>query len=409
MYLWELFIHILRGMQQRKLRSLLALFGIVWGTVAVVMLLALGQGFYLHNKKSMASLTSGAIMGQPGQTSKAYLGLPQRRAIHLKASDIVNLPKHIAGIRATSPLLGMWQQRAVLVYHDQHTRHTPISGVAANYAKLANLPLQHSGRFINPLDSKQHSAVVVLGYKLKQRLFKQHAAVGETITLQGIPFKVIGVLKNADQTQWLSHFAFIPYTTYIDLFGNQVIAQFVIMPDDINNSTTLQKEILGYFSVRYQFAPDDKQAIHFFDFNKIAQFFMWFFRCVQIFLGFCGSLTLAVGGVSVANIMFLIVTERTREIGLRMALGARDGHIMLQIMLESVMIVFMGGLGGIVLSWLGVSLLQLMTLPNWLGTPRISVMSAVATFIILAIVAILAGFFPARRAIKMQPVVALGS
>ena len=163
---------------------------------------------------------------------------------------------------------------------------------------------------------------------------------------------------------------------------------------------------LGYL---YHFSPDDTNALMFYDTLKIFNFFNWFFVGIQLFLGLCGSLTLAVGGLGVANIMFLIVTERTKEIGLRMAVGARDSHILIQILCEALILVVLGGLFGITLSYLTVFILQFITLPAWIGKPTISLSIAFITIAVLAMIGVLAGYFPAKRASRMDPVDALGA
>ena len=141
--------------------------------------------------------------------------------------------------------------------------------------------------------------------------------------------------------------------------------------------------------------------------RKAFDFFQWFFKSINLFLGFCGLLTLAVGGISVANMMFLIVTERTPEIGLKLALGAKDKHILGQVLLESFVIVFLGGLLGFLVSSLVLISLADISLGGWLGTPSLSIPVLIGTVIILAFVALLSGFFPALRASRLQPVEAL--
>ena len=142
---------------------------------------------------------------------------------------------------------------------------------------------------------------------------------------------------------------------------------------------------------------------------QVAEFFSAFFRGVQLFLGFCGAMTLGVGGVGVANIMFLVISERTREIGLRMALGAKSHHILAQILLEAFVIVMLGALIGFSVSWLIVTSLQIIPLPEWIGMPQISMSVVYMTMLVLSLVGLLAGFFPAKRASLLDPVVALTS
>ena len=179
------------------------------------------------------------------------------------------------------------------------------------------------------------------------------------------------------------------------------------MPRDIANSNQLQKAIISYFSGIFHFDPTDNSAFSFFNMNDVYEFFKWFFAGIELFLGFCGIMTLGVGGIGVANVMFLIVNERTPEIGLRRAIGATDKHILWQIMLEALIIVSFGALIGFAISGLSILLLQHINLPHWLGKPTLPLTVYIATITVLIFTALAAGYFPARKAMRMEPVTAL--
>lgn len=234
--------------------------------------------------------------------------------------------------------------------------------------------------------------------------------VGRTVKFNNIPFTVIGVIQKPSKNiyNWHGNSALIPYSAYTELFGDQNIRFFMVLPDPKANPKIVEQTMRSYFAYKYNFAPDDKVALSFFNTTEMYQFMRWFFIGIQIFLGICGSLALGVGSLGVANIMFLIVVERTREIGLRLAIGASDWHILFQIILEALIIIALGGAVGFLLSYITISVLQLFTLPEWLGAPAISSISVIVTLVILAILGVLAGYFPARRASKMDPVEALG-
>ena len=191
------------------------------------------------------------------------------------------------------------------------------------------------------------------------------------------------------------------------MFGDDNVSSFVIMPKNPAEAGNIQNMIKRYWSRVFHFNIKDKQAIRFFDLRGAFEFFQWFFTSIQMFLGFCGLLTLAVGGISVANMMFLIVTERTPEIGLRLALGAKDSHILGQILIEAFVIVFLGGLLGFLISGAFLGVLNNIQLPSWIGKPELSWQVLLGTVIVLAVVAFLSGFFPARKASKLAPVEAL--
>ena len=403
-------IQFYEDMCAHKQRTFLAVFGIVWGTISVVVLIALGQGFYTVGKKNIEKLSTGAVFVIPRSTTLPYQGLPQGRSLHIKADDVMNLIKTIDVAMITPKLHGSVQLSYLGFAHTQK-----VVGVSGAFGRMNGITLKNAeGRFINEKDETQHARVVVVGGDLALMLFKAHNPVGETLTLEGVPFVVIGVLETNHtgfsfgdgNNPWD---VFIPYTTFISLYGNKDIVYFSAVPLQAAESDALKESIQRYFAQHYHFDPEDKEAMYMPNVGQFAHFFNLFFRAVQLFLGFCGAMTLGVGGVNVANLMFLVVNERTREIGLRMALGATEHHILCHILIGALMIVLLGGLLGFGFSWGIVFTLQHSALPAWLGVPVLSVFAIVMTFIVLMIVALLAGFFPARAASRLNPVIALGA
>lgn len=405
MYFIELTQQILREMRVRKLRSILALFGIVWGTVAVILLLSLGHGFYLASKKNMSHLADGMLIFNHSVTSQPFRGMPPGQSIHIKTSDVLQLKELFPTIRAVSPDLS---NVATIQRKDTLLPESEIDGVDSNYGLINNYQVAKGGRFIDQLDVVNSRPVVFIGDDLKENLFGKSNAIGQHIFLKNVPFIIIGVMQaRPDAGKWFNNIAIIPYTTALELWGDQDVDSFAVLPKNGNHIAELKKGIITYFANRYSFKPDDQSAMSVFDFTMISQFFNWFFLSIEIFLGFCGAMTLGVGGLGVANIMFLIVTERTNEIGLRMAMGARRSHIMLQILLEASVIVLIGGVLGFVISLTAILILAHLSLPDWLGSPTLSPAVTMVTLVILTVTALLAGYFPARRAANMQPVTAL--
>ena len=406
----DLITQLYQDMRAHKQRTFLAVFGILWGTVSVVVLIALGQGFYTVGKKSIEKLSAGVVFAIPRSTTLPYQGLPQGRILHIKANDVMNM-RNVIHLALITPKL---HSSAQLSY--QGLAHTQkVMGVSSDFGRMNGISLQQArGRFINESDETLKRHVVVIGGSLAAMLFKTNDPLHKTLMLKGIPFLVIGVLEtnhtgfnfSEGNNPWD---VFIPYSTFTTLFGNVDVSYFSAAPIQATESGALKKSILQYFAKRYYFNPEDVGAIDMPNVQQFADFFSLFFRAVQLFLGFCGAMTLGVGGVNVANMMFLIVSERTREIGLRMALGATEYHILSQILTEAFMIVLIGGFLGAGLSWGIIMVLQHIALPAWLGVPNLSVTSMIITFIVLTIVALLAGFFPARMASKLDPVIALSS
>ena len=200
---------------------------------------------------------------------------------------------------------------------------------------------------------------------------------------------------------------FIPYTTYLATYGNQNVSSLSIIPKHINQAKRLTASVKDYLANQLRFSPKDDRAVYIPNFTKVADFFGWFFFSIRAFLAFAGFMTLGVGGIGVANIMYLIISERTAEICLRMALGARSSHVISQILLESFLIIFTGGLIGIFIAVSIIGVLQVVPLPTWIGRPFISLGSITITLVILAIVTFLSGWSPAQTAAKTPPAQAL--
>ncbi|MCK4869531.1 MAG: ABC transporter permease [Gammaproteobacteria bacterium] len=406
MYLHSLVKQILKDMWAWKLRSFLALFGIMWGTITVIMLLALGTGFSTEGQKSMLQIVDGTFFVIPDKTSISYRGYPKGQTVNLKSRAIMGLKTALPKIKMVSPGL---VTRTFVGYGKQRVSKE-LFGVSSAFGVLRKVNIQPGGRFVNPLDVKQKNKVAVIGDKVQEQLFGARSPIGRHITINNVEFTVIGVTQPARKNvyNWYKNKVVIPYTKYIDLFGNQNNPFFVVYPDPNADSLAIQKSLRTYFAGRYHFAPNDKFALRIFDTTKIFQFMRWFFIGIQLFLGICGTITLGVGSLGVANIMFLIVSERTKEIGIRMAIGAKDWQILLQVILEALILVCVGGIMGFLVSYIATVILQHAGIPEWLGKPQISVTAAVVTIIIIAILGVIAGYFPARRAAKMDPVEALG-
>jgi putative ABC transport system permease protein len=406
MYTLELTRQILREMHTRKLRSILALFGVIWGTMTVILLLALGQGFYTASKNNMNGFIEGTLLFNHGVTSMPFRGLPPGRLIHIRARDVIVLPRLFPSIQAASPVL---LNLATITYGNKQISKVNTQGVTQDYFVINNYKAAAGGRFINQLDVQNTSLVVFIGMDLKVTLFGSDNAIGKQLFINGLPFTVIGVLQQMpDAGSWNNNLTIMPYTTAIKLWGDQDVGQIMVLPGRHSNSDTVIRSVKNYYANQFSFNPEDSSAMWIFDFSQIYAFFTWFFISIEVFLGFCGSMTLGVGALNVANIMFLNVTERTKEIGLRMAIGARRAHIMLQIMLETCVIMFLGGFIGLLMALCCVFILSFISLPSWLGHPVISPAVVVATFFVLAITGLCAGYLPARRAAEMPPVIALG-
>lgn len=407
MYIITFTKQILHTMLALKVRYALTVFGIVWGTVAITLLLALGNGFNAQGAKQLSQIAEGAFFAIPGKTTKSIHGSPKGKTLNIKSDVIIELPKFIPEIAATSPMM---LTRSNVNYFNKQSKKIVI-GIASDFHQIRRFNLTPNSRTINLLDVNRNARVVILGNKLKTTLFGEQNAVGQTITIKGIQFIVIGTVKKPqgdEEHDFYNNRALIPYTTFIQLWGNKNVTYFLALPHENADLARAENNLRNYFASRYNFDPTDQNALSVFNTAKIFQFFKWFFIGMQIFLGFCGCLTLAVGGLGVTNIMFLIISERTREIGLRLAIGAKDRDIMFQFMFETAVIVAIGGILGVLLSYMAIVILSYVHLPEWLGKPTISPMIIMVNVIVLALLGMLAGYFPARRAANLDPIEALG-
>jgi len=404
-YLSSLAQQIFSEMKTRKLRSFLALFCIGWGTLTVVLLLALGNGFEEANRKNMMSVVDGAFFVLFSKTEKPYAGFPKGRNVYVKSSSIVDLKNNISGIKIATPFL---TENDDISFKTTQIKKN-IYGVSSAFIYMRKLNLTKDSRFFNDRENGEGNRVVVLGNKLKKTLFGNENPLGKSILIKNIPFYIIGVIEkpaeNADNRYDDS--LIIPYKAFIAIWGDVNLNFFLVVFDPSQDPVIVKNILRKYFSYKYHFDITDKTAIRIFSSSKMLQFFTWFFFGIKLFLGICGVLTLGVGCLGITNIMFLIVTERTREIGLRKALGARDWHIFLQILLEGVIIVGLGGILGFLLASLVASFLVYVHLPEWLGIPVISKMVLFAVVVILGSLGILSGYFPAKRAASMDPYIAL--
>lgn len=392
-------------MLTRKLRSFLAIFCIAWGTITVVLLLALSNGFEFASKKNMMNVVDNAFFVLPSKTSKQYRGLPKGRRIFIKSDDVMDIPKNLPDVEAATPF--MFDTHDV-AYHNKQIQKE-IYGVSADFINLRKLSLEKNSRFFSQQECNKSSRVAIIGNKLKDNIFGTNSALGKNIVIDDIQYTIIGTVekpgRNTDNRY--DDAVIIPYKTFVTNWGDVNLKFFIVVAKSNIDPYLMQVSLIKYLSFKYRFDITDKTAVQIYSSYKISQFISWFLIGIKIFLGICGTLTLGVGSLGTANIMFLIVTERTREIGLRKALGARNWHILLQILLETLIIIVLGGAIGFLISILITSILQVISLPDWLGVPSISGTVVFTVILILGTLGLLSGYFPARRAAKMDPVVAL--
>ena len=403
----EVLRQLLRDVRNQKLRTFLTVFGLVWGTVAVTLLLAFGTGLKKQLIKSAAGLGDRICIAWPGLTSIPYEGLGKGRRIRLTEEDVEFVRARAEGIRGISSEYS----QTVKLHYGMKTWPVDVSGVSPDFGWMRNLIPDTGGRFINPTDMEEQRRVVFLGDKLAKNVFGSEPAVGKTVMMWGSPFLVVGVLITKEQDSSYSgrdnDKATIPGTTFRALTGDKYVDNVIYRPDATIGSKKVNENVLASLGKKKKFDPKDKEALAVWDTTEQFQFFDTFMLAFNLFLGIVGSLTLVVGGIGVSNIMNVVVEERTKEIGIKMALGARQGFILKQFLLETLFITAIGGTIG-----LGISLAICDVFPKagfteYVGIPVVSFPVAAITTAVLGTIGLLAGWFPARAASRLDPVVAM--
>jgi len=399
---------LLRDLRSQKLRTFLTIFGIVWGTVAVSLLLAFGQGFHAQLRKSSAGLGENICIAWPSLTSIPFEGLGKGRRIRLTEEDMDLVAAKADGLAGIS---GEYTATLKATYGTK-TLAIDVSGVNPLFADLRNLIPRAGGRFINAIDEEQQRRTIFLGDELAKNIFGEATEpVGKTLLMQGSPFLVIGVLKTKTQDSSYSgrdkDKAFVPGSTLRALTGDKYVDNFIFKAQSSLDTGRLKDQVLQILARRHRFDPKDKEALMIWDTTEMFQFLDTFMLGFRMFLGIVGAFTLIVGGIGVSNIMNVVVDERTREIGIKMALGARSRAILGQFMLETLMVTALGGAVGLAISAGICRVVPLFGLTEYIGTPLISPFVGTLTALLLGAIGLLAGWFPAREAANLDPVVAM--
>lgn len=408
MHLLMYMTHFFRDMRSQKLRTFLTLFGIIWGTSAVVLLLAFGKGLHAQNQKSMHGLGESIVILWGGRTSKPYMGFGRGRWIPLREEDANLLKKEIRGMGAVSPEYSRWSTH---MKYKKNAVTQNMVGIYPGFGEMRNIYAEMGGRFINKIDLEKRKRVVFIGNELKEDLFGKDEAIGKYIIIDNVPFLVIGLMREKPQDSSYSgrdkNKAFIPATTFAAMYGYKYLSNIIFKPKDAKQSELVKNQVYKVLGKKYKFDPEDKEALKMWDTTEMEKFLTYFFLAFRVFLVAIGTFTLIVGGIGVSNIMHVVVEERTKEIGIKMSLGAKKGHVLLQFIFETLVITSIGGTIGFLFSWMVVKIFPLFNLEEYMGTPQITLPGALIAVGVLGLVGLISGYFPARRAANLNPVQAL--
>ncbi|HEX7809433.1 MAG TPA: ABC transporter permease, partial [Thermoanaerobaculia bacterium] len=395
--------------QLQKKRAFLTIASIAWGTVAILLLLAFGEGLKLQLDKNRRAMGENIAVMWPGETTKPWKGLPPGRPIRPRIDDLDFIRSRMPELKSVIGEVTSWRTS---VSYNGKTINSRIIGVSYEYGEARKHYPVAGGRWLSPQDNINRRRVVFLGDEVASDLFGKENGVGKTILINNAPYIVIGIMQHKTQMGAYggpdAQHGTIPISTFRAQFGRDRLNNVLIethKPEDMAPALKKFNEVMG---PKFGYDPTDDRAFGTWDTVKSAKINRMITGGIQMFLGIVGALTLLIGGVGVANIMFAVIKERTREIGVKMALGAKARWIIWPFVLEALVYTFMGGAFGIIIATLLVAAATYLPIESnkvmsFLGRPTLSPQIGVATSAILGLIGLMAGYFPARRAARVDP------
>jgi putative ABC transport system permease protein len=408
----DLFVDTFRTLSAHKLRTFLTMFGIVWGVVSITLMVAAGEGLRVGQKKVADNFGKDIMIFSAGRTSLQVGGTRAGRAIQWEAGDY-------KAVEAASPSCG-WVMPELGNTKPVHSAFNSasllVTGSLPPFADVRTIPVAE-GRFYNWDDEAAGRRVAFLGSDARQQLFAGRPALGQTITLGGVPYTVIGVMLRKEQDSSYDgrdiSKIFVPFSAVLRDFPNKPparphsIDRMLITPRSLDDHEACKTEVRRALARLHKYDPLDEEAAMVWDTIEGAKAFTQMTEGMKNFLGAVGLVSLMLGGLGVMNVMLVAVRERTREIGMRKAVGATRRSILSAFFIETMIIVFVSGAAGMSLALGLCAAVNTLPMPEFFAGMLATWQTSAGTLALLGTVAVLSALYPARRAASVDPIEAL--
>ena len=404
---WE---EVFESISRNKLRAVLTGVSVFTGIFMLIMLLGMGRGLRNGFEGAFLNKAKNAISVRGGSTSKPWKGMPPNRKVQLDNSDLEAIRNGVQNIEFSSGEFALWRGQSILNFRDKYGNYG-INGIEPQYWHVEN-QVMLQGRYINEPDQREGRKVIVIAEDARDKLFGDQDPIHQWVTVNGVPFEVVGVYQfESGQGQNQRSRVFIPLSTAQRVFGayrNLDRIYVTLGGATVPESIAIAKRIVGILAARHNFDPSDPRAgwVE----NRLENYvkFSGIFVAINTFIWIMGIGTIIAGIMGVSNIMLIVVKERTREIGVRKALGASPASVMVQVILEALVVTAAAGYGGLLL---GIGALESVSrlLPGapMFRNPEVDMGIAIQALVLLIITGTLAGLIPARHAARIRPIEAL--